>query len=126
MPTVVNRHAFVYVEGVGPPPKKKPRKGKNFLPDPWIYVGRGSPLGNPFRPGYQTSHEDALASYRRWLWDRIRHNDPAVMRAMHSIAQDSALVCSCSPKACHADIVLRAWLWMHAHKLVGLRTVGGH
>jgi len=121
MPKVVNRHHFVYVEGVGPPPKKKPRKGKNFLPQPWIYVGRGTPLGNPFRPGNETSHADALASYRRWLWDRIRRNEPAVMRAMRSIDQDTALVCSCAPNACHADIVMRAWHWMLEQRLVGIR-----
>lgn len=124
MPLVVNRHHFVYVEGIGPPPKKKPRRGKNFLPQPWIYVGRGTPLGNPFRPGNEMSHADALASYRRWLWDRIRRNDWKVMLAMRSIDHDSAIVCSCAPKACHADIVLRAWHWMVEQKLVEIRTVG--
>lgn len=118
MPKVVNRHHFRYVEGVGPPPKVKPRKGQNYLPAPWIYVGRGTPLGNRFKPTREVTRDEALASYRRWLWERIRANDPMVLLAMRSIDQDTALVCSCAPKTCHADIVVRAWLWMREQNLV--------
>jgi hypothetical protein len=131
MPIVVNRHHFMYVDGVGPPPKKKPRKGKNYLPAPWIYVGRkvsghpgGSPLANQYRPrsasfdGEAVTHDAALALYRRWLWQKIRGNDYSVLLAMRSITDDSALVCSCAPKACHADIVLRAWQWVRARGML--------
>jgi len=126
----VNRNHYVYVEGVGPPPLKKPRKGKNFLPTPWQYVGRGTPLGNPYRPhsaghdGEELTREGALELYRRWLWQKIRANDPRVLLAMRSIDEDTALVCSCAsqpgkpPKPCHADIVARAWDWMRAQGLV--------
>jgi hypothetical protein len=124
MPRSVNRNHFRFEEGVGPPPKRKPRKGQNLLPQPWQYVGRGSPLGNQYRPhsagndGEALSREGALELYRRWLWQKIRSNDPRVMLAMRSISADTALVCSCAPKTCHADIVVRAWEWLRTQGLV--------
>lgn len=124
MPHVVNRHHYRYVEHVGPPPKKKPRKGQNLLPDPWIYVGRGSPLGNPYRPtsashhSEELTHDGALQLYRKWLYDKIRGNDRRVLQAMRSITEDMALVCSCSPRPCHADFVARAWHWMSTNGML--------
>lgn len=125
MPSVVNRHHFAYVDGVGPPPKKKPTRGKNYLPAPWIYVGRKvhghpgeSPLANPYRPhgagfdGEALTHDGALELYRRWLWQKIRTNDPRVMLALRSITDETALVCSCAPRPCHADVVAKAWVWL--------------
>ena len=124
MPRAVNRHHFRFEEGVGPPPKKKPRKGQNLLPQPWIYVGRGSPLGNPYRPhnaghdGEALSYDGALELYRKWLWQKIRVNDRRVMLALRSITAETALVCSCAPRPCHADIVARAWAWSRAQGLL--------
>lgn len=124
MPTVVNRNLFKYEDGVGPPPKRKPRKGQNFLPKPWVYVGRGTPLGNPYRPR-RASHdhdeltrEGALDLYRRWLWQKLRSNDRAVMLQMRSITDDTHVVCSCAPSSCHADIVVRAWIWLREQGLL--------
>jgi hypothetical protein len=124
MPAVVNRHHFKYVEGVGPPPKRKPRKGQNFLPDPWIYVGRGSPLGNPYRPSSAShgqealDHQGALQLYRRWLFEKIRAGDWRVMLAFRSITEPTSVVCSCHPKPCHADIVVSAWNWMRNNRMI--------
>lgn len=121
----MNRHHFVYVEGVGPPPKKKPTKGRNFLPAPWIYVGRKvvgvpgeSPLANPYRPDRTLSHDEALRLYRRRLWNLIRNNDWRIMLAMRSITDETALVCSCAPRPCHADVVQRAWIWMRDNHML--------
>ncbi len=124
VPRVVNRHHFRYEDGVGPPPKVKPKKGQNLLPNPWQYVGRSSPLGNPYRPhnaghdGEELTRDGALDLYRRWLWQKIRANDRRVLLAMRSITEETALICSCAPKSCHADIVVRAWEWMRSQGLV--------
>ena len=48
MPFVINRHHH-----------------KDGLPSGAIYIGRGTPLGNPFT--VQEHGEDALGLYRRWL-----------------------------------------------------------
>ena len=94
MPKVINRHHY---------------RGRS-LPRPWIYVGRGTPLGNPYRA--QEHGEAALEKYRRWLWDRIRAGDRAVLRTLREIQEDTHLVCSCAPRPCHADVIVRAWKWL--------------
>lgn len=97
MPTVINRHHY--------------RGGK--LPQPWMYIGRPTPLGNPFR---HPEHPDALERYRVWLWERIREQDDGVMRMLAEIRAETHLVCSCAPRPCHGDVVVRAWEWLQLQK----------
>jgi hypothetical protein len=120
MPRSINRHHYRWVEHVGPAPtpKKMPKKGKNTLPQPWLYVGRPSPLGNPFHFQRGDLREDLLEQYRLWLWQKIRENDWRVMLALRSITEETALVCSCAPKPCHSDVVIRAWNWMREKGLL--------
>ncbi len=86
-----------------------------------IYVGRAnreyglrqSPLANPFPLERESQRVEKMAEYKRWLWDRIRRNDPATMRELRRIVQLSqcghvTLVCWCAPKLCHAMIVASA------------------
>lgn len=81
-----------------------------------FYVGRGTPLGNPFthafssKPGVlkvKTRHE-AIERYKGWLAERISVKDPKVIQQLNRIAaaamkRDITLICYCAPKACHAD-----------------------
>jgi hypothetical protein len=102
MPTVINRHHY----GV--------RKGLPPLPEPNMYVGRGTPLGNPYSlddfPG--SDRTIVLEMYKRWLWDKIKAGDAAVLGAMRKIRPETHLVCSCYPKTCHADVIVKAWDWL--------------
>lgn len=95
-PTVVNRHHF---------------KGK-ALPKPSRYIGRGTPLGNPFT--VKEHGAEALAMYKRWLWSKMKTDDPEVMRELRSIRANESLVCSCAPRPCHGDVIVAAWEWMQA------------
>lgn len=80
------------------------------------YIGRGSPLGNPF------SHQDvpgtykcntrgiAVSSYRYWLMDRIKERDTTVTDELDRLAHLAMkgplkLQCFCAPKECHGDII---------------------
>lgn len=94
MPVVINRHHY---------------RNRRF-PQPWCYIGRGTPLGNPFT--LKEHGPQALELYRRWLWDKIRDKDPAVLRALRRITAEHHLVCSCKPRPCHGDVVVRAWQWL--------------
>lgn len=96
-PTVVNRHHF---------------RGKP-LPRPSVYIGRGTPLGNPFR---YPEHPDAMERYRAWLWERIKARDAAVLAALLEIRAETHLVCSCAPRPCHGDVVVRAWEWLQKER----------
>lgn len=103
LPEVVNRHWY---HGRPKPPKT-------------IYIGRGTPLGNPFTVAEHGL--DALKLYRKWLWKQIREGDEAVLRAMRAIDPQTHLMCSCKPRPCHGDVVVRAWAWMREQ---GLLTPG--
>lgn len=95
-PTVINRHHY----------HDKPK------PQPWVYIGRGSPLGNPYTVAEHGL--DALELYRRWLWNKITSRDPDVMRALREISPRHSLVCSCKPRPCHGDVVVAAWHWLES------------
>jgi hypothetical protein len=92
-PVVVNRHWY---------------KGKR-IPSPWRYIGRGTPLGNPFT--VDDHGPEALELYRRWLWSKIVGRDASVLKELASIQPEEHLVCSCKPRPCHGDVVVRAWIW---------------
>jgi hypothetical protein len=90
-------------------------------PGAWIYIGRGSPLGNPFQVELQEgeSRADAvgraLEKYRAWLWSRIRpgpDRSPIVVDALRHLTPEHYIVCSCWPANCHGEVVVRAWRWM--------------
>lgn len=127
MPTVVSRKRYLPVDGWGPPPKRPltGRERRPSMPADAVYVGRGSPLGNPYRIDHRTGEVfdpmgdrvgfgvgDALRLYRVWLHEKLTAEDARVMVAMRSIGPDTLLVCSCAPKPCHADRVLSAWMWL--------------
>lgn len=92
-PSVINRHHH-----------------RDGLPDGSIYIGRGTPLGNPYTVelyGY-----GALDRYRTWLFERVRAGDRAVLAELGRIGGSAHLVCSCAPRPCHGDIVVEVWEWL--------------
>lgn len=75
-----------------------------------LYVGRGTPLGNPYQVGEHGSREEVVLAYRDWLERRLSERDPVVLTALAGIKENSALICSCAPKLCHAEIIREVWL----------------
>jgi len=81
----------------------------------YIYIGRGSPLGNPYLMKNNSDEERArvLELFEPWLIEKIREKDPAVMAALNRIldilkrGEDVKLGCFCAPKPCHGDIIKR-------------------
>lgn len=81
---------------------------------PWpgvsrIYVGRPSPLGNPFAIGVHGDRDQVVSLYREWL--EKNKNRPEVQRELTKLLdilkskEYLELVCWCSPAACHADVI---------------------
>lgn len=62
-----------------------------------VYVGRGSPWGNPFPIGGLT-REEVIERFRCETLPRLDVR-PLIGKS---------LVCYCAPKACHADLLLKA------------------
>jgi hypothetical protein len=78
------------------------------------YVGRPSPLGNPFavQPHGRYTRVEAVREYEQWLRTRIHEKDSRVCAEMNRLFRlardgDLSLVCWCAPLACHADVIKR-------------------
>ncbi len=84
-----------------------------------FYIGRGSPLGNPYthlevsatKASYKCeTREESLERYHYYLLDNIEDKNPSICNALNQIfllAQkgDVNLVCFCHPQSCHGDII---------------------
>lgn len=74
------------------------------------YVGRPSPLGNPFVVGRDGTREEVIAKYAEWLEYRVRGGRTACADELHRLTEqaqqgDITLVCWCAPLPCHADVI---------------------
>ena len=77
-----------------------------------IYVGRPSPLGNPFAMQGEASRAQVIRDYEDWLAEQLLDPSSPASIEMHRLAelarkQDLCLLCFCAPKACHIDIIKR-------------------
>jgi len=77
-----------------------------------IYVGRPSPLGNPFAMQGEATRAAVIRAYEDWLAEQLLDPSSPANREIHRLAelarkQDMCLVCWCAPKRCHADIIKR-------------------
>jgi hypothetical protein len=68
-----------------------------------VYIGRGSPFGNPFSV-YIHGREECIAKYRDYFYDRLGWN-PVFKRAVEKL-RGKTLGCFCKPKACHGDVIV--------------------
>ena len=77
-----------------------------------VYVGRPSPLGNPFILGKHGNRQQVVSKYDDWLRRLIKDEDSPQARKiaeLRRLAQqgDLDLACYCAPLACHADVIKR-------------------
>lgn len=100
----------------------------NVKRDGWVgveYLGRsmpgrtGSSLANPFKTAKHTieAHNEVVAQYRSWLWNKIKAKDPKVcseLTRLKGLALQSKplkLGCWCKPLPCHCDVVSSCINW---------------
>jgi hypothetical protein len=96
-----------------------------------VYIGRGSPWGNPYLlPGLVggskirtmaglivvktivvADRETAIAMYRQLLWQEL--NTHHREQLLHELARLDGLklACYCAPKPCHGDVLAAAATW---------------
>jgi hypothetical protein len=77
-----------------------------------IYVGRPSPLGNPFVLRSEADRAAVIRAYERWLREQLRNPSSPASREIRRLAQlartrDLCLVCWCAPLPCHAEVIQR-------------------
>jgi SAM-dependent methyltransferase len=84
------------------------RKGQGLQ---GFYVGRPTPLGNPFRLENEDQRDQVVNLYAAWLQDQIRRGNPEVIRALDELYRalkhrgHITLLCFCAPKRCHGEII---------------------
>lgn len=93
-------------------------------PETLVYCGRSrqwggpSPLANPYRVTSRdrASEHAVLERYRSWLWSRIApgRQDPQVLEALAALTKTSYVGCTCWPRRCHTEVVIRAWRWLES------------
>ncbi|AGN30164.1 NrdA.1 [Vibrio phage nt-1] len=68
-----------------------------------VYIGRGTPFGNPFKSGIDGTRSEVIELYRVWL--RIQLQDDEFRKQFMQL-KGKILGCHCKPKACHGDVIL--------------------
>lgn len=79
----------------------------------WIfYIGRPSPLGNPFPINKQVSRRRSIDAFREHLptlrADTKEWIEIAKMKCLYERDHDIDLVCWCDPKPCHGEVIADA------------------
>ena len=76
------------------------------------YIGRGSPLGNPFRIhdyGSKVERDEVVEKYRQYFEREYKNNDAMLreLRRLYRIAANGDLIlgCFCAPKRCHGEVI---------------------
>jgi hypothetical protein len=74
---------------------------RHLLVDNYVYIGRPSPWGNPFKIGADGTREDVIAKYTAWI-----QTQPHLLAALPTL-KNKTLGCWCKPQACHGDVLAR-------------------
>ena len=74
------------------------------------YIGRGSPLGNPFVAKSEADRDAVCDQYQAWFDCKVEAGDERVMnelRRLYRLAKKGDLVlgCFCAPKRCHGETI---------------------
>lgn len=75
----------------------------------FVYIGRPSPLGNPYTledPSDDLARAHVIEQYRAWFIEQI--DNPEFRQAVEKV-RGYDLGCWCAPRACHGDVILE-WL----------------
>lgn len=67
-----------------------------------VYIGRGSPYGNPFEIGRDGTRAQVCRKYEEYVM-----NNPELLERIKTELKGRDLLCSCFPKKCHGDFLLR-------------------
>ena len=76
-----------------------------------VYVGRPTPLGNPFRLEREDQREEVVARYATWLEQELHRGNREVARTLEELYRKLkrqgvlTLLCFCAPRRCHAEVI---------------------
>jgi hypothetical protein len=67
----------------------------------YLYIGRGSKWGNPFKVGKDGTREEVIIKYEKYI-----RNKPELMADLMRL-EGQVLGCFCKPKPCHGDVLVK-------------------
>lgn len=79
------------------------------------YIGRGTPLGNPFYMADERDRDYCIQKYDDWLLQKHLEEDNPQLEELQRLYNkwkkdgELTLVCHCKPRNCHGDII-KYWL----------------
>lgn len=73
---------------------------RDFIPKNSVFIGRPSKWGNPFIVGKHGTREQVILKYMDWI-----QKNPDLLNCISELTGKD-LVCFCSPKACHGDVLI--------------------
>lgn len=65
-----------------------------------VYIGRGSPYGNPFVIGRDGTRQEVVNKYAVYLV-----NNPELFAKVRTELKGKDLVCFCAPELCHGNVL---------------------
>ncbi len=74
---------------------------RDVIPKEAVFIGRPSAYGIPFSVK-QYGRERCIKLYERWV-----RSQPMLMQQIRSELKGKDLVCYCSPKHCHGEVLLK-------------------
>lgn len=77
------------------------------------YIGRPSPLGNPFKIGQDEkglwwNREEVIH-----LFEKLARRDDRILAAIRALPESAILGCWCAPQPCHGDVIVKLWYELH-------------
>ncbi len=66
-----------------------------------VYIGRGSPWGNPFVIGRDGTRAEVIAQYDAWI-----ATQPHLLARLPEL-RSRDLLCFCAPRSCHGETLRR-------------------
>lgn len=66
-----------------------------------VHVGRPSIWGNPFKMRSEADRDKVISQYEKWIIEQ-----PELLARLPEL-RGKVLGCWCSPRACHADVLVR-------------------
>lgn len=87
------------------------------IPEGAVYIGRGgkgltqSKFANPFKLSENEERGATLFRYKTWLWNECLRGNITKSDILSLDGKD--LVCFCSPKPCHGDVIIELIMLKH-------------
>lgn len=75
------------------------------------YVGRPTPLGNPFWMQVEYMRDQVCNQYEEWFAQQVANGEPNLMNQLNQLWELGQhqgylkLACHCAPKRCHANTI---------------------